>query len=90
MVRGSLGLPPFEPSLVFASAFPDYYTEEFQALWREGFKIPEISQDDQRTYNIAMEVYAEMQAEAVAAAEAARVAAGGEPNPIPAPATAAE
>lgn len=72
MIRTSLNMGPFEPSLLFEKDFPEYYTEEFKVLWREGFKLPETSEDDRNTYQVALKVMEEMKAEVEAAAAAAQ------------------
>lgn len=65
MISGSLG-EKFTPSTLFKTLYPDYYTEEFIASWNEGFKIPEPSEEDRRTYEIAEKLLREMQEEAAA------------------------
>lgn len=62
LISGSLG-NKFVPSLLFKEEFPDHYTEQFIAMWNEGFVIPEASEEDRRTYEIAERILAEMQAE---------------------------
>lgn len=62
MISASLGTK-FTPSLVFKDDYPDHYTENFIAMWNEGFRIPEASEEDRRTYEIAERILAEMQAE---------------------------
>lgn len=74
IIRTSLGIGPFEPSLVFQSKYPDYYTEEYKAMWREGYVLPQPSEEDVRTYELAKSILEEMQAECdrLNAEEAAR------------------
>eukprot|EP00697_Spironema_sp_BW2_P002772 gnl/Spiro4/13694_TR7295_c0_g1_i1.p1 gnl/Spiro4/13694_TR7295_c0_g1~~gnl/Spiro4/13694_TR7295_c0_g1_i1.p1 ORF type:complete len:422 (+),score=89.13 gnl/Spiro4/13694_TR7295_c0_g1_i1:1469-2734(+) len=72
MIRTSLNMGPFEPSLLFEKDFPDYYTEEFKTLWRKGFELPETSEDDRNTYQVALKIMAEMEAEVAAAAAASQ------------------
>lgn len=78
MIRTSLNMAPFEPSLLFEKDFPDYYTEEFKTLWRKGFELPETSEDDRNTYQVALKIMAEMEAEVAAAAAASQAV----PEPV--------
>ena len=77
IISASLGVK-FTPSLLFKDEYPDHYTENFIAMWNEGFRIPEASEEDRRTYEIAERILAEMQAET----EAMNARAGA---PAPAP-----
>lgn len=62
MISTSLG-DKFTPSLVFRAEYPDHYTDRFIEMWKSGFQIPEPSEEDRRTYEIAERILAEMQAE---------------------------
>lgn len=62
MISASLN-DKFTPSLIFKADFPDHYTDEFVRMWNTGFQIPEASEEDRRTYEIAERILAEMQAE---------------------------
>lgn len=62
IISASLG-KKFEPSLVFKNEYPDHYTEQFIGMWNSGFQIPEASEEDRRTYEIAERILKEMQAE---------------------------
>lgn len=62
MISASLGAK-FVPSLVFSADYPDHYTPQFIEMWNTGFQIPEASEEDRRTYEIAERILAEMQAE---------------------------
>lgn len=73
MIRTSLNMGQFEPSLLFEADFPDYYTDAFKALWRKGFELPETSEDERNTYQVALKIMEEMQAEVAAAAAATQV-----------------
>lgn len=72
MISESLGTK-FTPSLCYRADFPDYYKDEYVALWGEGFKLPEISEDDQRTYEIALQILEELNQETAAATAAVQV-----------------
>lgn len=63
MIRESLGLPKFVPSMRYKESYPDYYTDEYVALWNEGYKLPEPSEEDRRTYELAQRILKEMQEE---------------------------
>lgn len=78
MISGSLG-GKFTPSLLFKAEYPDYYTEEYIRMWNEGFVIPEPSEEDRRTYEIAQRILAEMRAEAEAASATAAATVTTEP-----------
>lgn len=62
MISSSLG-SKFVPSLIFQADYPDFYTPAFIEMWNTGFQIPEASEEDRRTYEIAERILAEMQAE---------------------------
>lgn len=62
MISASLG-QKFTPSLVFQEEYPDHYTPQFIEMWNTGFQIPEASEEDRRTYEIAERILKEMQAE---------------------------
>lgn len=63
MVRTALNLPAFEPSMIMASRYPDQYRPEWVALWKEGYKLPEIPEKDREIFEELMRIYHEMEAE---------------------------
>lgn len=62
-IRETLGLPAFQPSLLLAERYPEQYRPEWIALWKEGYKLPEIPQKDREVFEELQRVFAEMQAE---------------------------
>lgn len=62
-IRETLGLQPFEPSMIMAPRFPDQYREEWVALWKEGYKLPEVPEKDRQVYEEMMRIFREMEEE---------------------------
>lgn len=63
IIRESLGMAPFVPSLLLKDRFPEQYRDEWVALWSEGYKLPEIPERDRQVYEELMAVYKELQDE---------------------------
>ncbi len=64
MISETLNEPKFVPSMFFAPDYPEHYKPEFVEMWNTGFVIPEPTEENKRTYEIALSIFNEMQKEA--------------------------